>query len=177
VVADLQALFSASGNSASPKRGFLPLWSSATGPFTNLAAGTGLAATPFEKCAAFASEFFTNWQRCLRTTMGVARETPGPDSKPAAGRPGLTDARGGVRVASTDLTMSELVEVELVEGPALLAAVSSELRNFGYLLTCDRCKNSRELISAILVIPGSGASWALCGPCLRQLPKSLGHVV
>jgi hypothetical protein len=80
-------------------------------------------------------------------------------------------------VASTDLTMSELVEVELVEGPALLAAVSSELRNFGYLLTCDRCKNSSELISAVLVLPGSGAAWALCGPCLRQMPKSLGHVV
>jgi hypothetical protein len=53
VVTDPQALFNASGNSASPKRSFLPLWSSATGPFTNLAAGTGLAGTPFEKCAAF----------------------------------------------------------------------------------------------------------------------------
>ena len=74
--------------------------------------------------------------------------------------------------------MSELVEVELLEEPALLSAMSSELRNDGYLPTCDRCKNSCELISAILVIPAArGASWALCGPCLQQLPKSLGRVV
>jgi hypothetical protein len=80
-------------------------------------------------------------------------------------------------VASTDLTMSELIEVELVEGPAFCAALSSELRNFGYLLICDRCKNSSELISAILVLPASGASWALCGPCMQQMPKSRGQVV
>ena len=79
-------------------------------------------------------------------------------------------------MASTELTMSELVEVELVEGPALFA-LSSELRNFGYLLTCDRCKDSREPISSILVIPGSGASWALCGLCVRQMPKSCGQLV
>jgi hypothetical protein len=80
-------------------------------------------------------------------------------------------------VAFTDLTMSEFVEVKLFEGPALLAAVSSELRNSGYQLTCDRCRNSHELISAVLVILGSGACWALCGPCLRELPKPLGQVV
>ena len=79
-------------------------------------------------------------------------------------------------MGSTDLTMSELIEVELVEGPALCAALSSELRNFGYLLTCDRCKDSSELISAILVLPAGGASWALCGPCMRQMPKSCGRV-
>ena len=77
---------------------------------------------------------------------------------------------------SIDLTMSELIEVELVEGPVIFA-LSSELRNFGYLLTCDRCKDSRELISAILVIPADGAAWALCGPCMRQMPKSRGQVV
>ena len=77
---------------------------------------------------------------------------------------------------STDLTMSELVEVELVEGPVVFA-LSSELRNFGYLLTCDRCRDSRELISAILVFPAGGASWALCGPCMREMPKPLGLVV
>ena len=77
---------------------------------------------------------------------------------------------------SIDLTMSELIEVELVEGPVIFA-LSSELRNFGYLLTCDRCKDSRELISAILVIPAGGAAWALCGPCMRQIPKSRGQVV
>ena len=79
-------------------------------------------------------------------------------------------------MASAESTMSELVEVELVEGPAVFA-LSSELRNFGYLLTCDRCKDSREPISSILVIPGSGASWALCGTCMRQMPKSSGRVV
>jgi hypothetical protein len=79
-------------------------------------------------------------------------------------------------VASTELTMSELVEVELVEGPTVFA-LSSELHSLGYLLTCDRCKDSREPISAILVIPGSGASWALCGPCMQQMPKSRGQVV
>ena len=77
---------------------------------------------------------------------------------------------------SIDSTMSELIEVKLVEGPTIFA-LSSELRNFGYLLTCDRCKDSRELISAILVIPGTGAAWALCGPCMRQIPKSGGQVV
>lgn len=85
----------------------------------------------------------------------------------------LTDAGKRVR-DSIDLTMSELVAFELVEEPALLAAVSSELLNSGYLLTCDRCKDSRESISAFLVIPACCASWALCGPCLQQLPKSLG---
>jgi len=50
------------------------------------------------------------------------------------------------------------VEVELLEEPALLSALSSELRNFGDLLTCDRCKDSRELIGAILVVPAAGAS-------------------
>jgi hypothetical protein len=79
-------------------------------------------------------------------------------------------------VAYTDLTMDELLQVEVVEGPAV-AALSSELRNVGYLLTCDRCKDSRELISAILVIPPGGASWALCGLCMRQMPKSRGQVV
>jgi hypothetical protein len=79
-------------------------------------------------------------------------------------------------VASTELTMSELVEVELVEGPAVFA-LNSELRSFGYLLICDRCKDSREPIGAILVIPGSGASWALCGSCMQQMPKSRGQVV
>ena len=79
-------------------------------------------------------------------------------------------------MASTDLTMSELIEIELVEGPEL-SDLSSELRDFGYLLTCDRCKDSRELISAILVIPASGVSWALCGTCMRQMPKSHGQVV
>jgi hypothetical protein len=60
-------------------------------------------------------------------------------------------------VASTELTMSELVEVELVEGPAVFA-LNSELRSFGYLLICDRCKDSREPIGAILVIPGPCAT-------------------
>jgi len=80
-------------------------------------------------------------------------------------------------VSSTDLTLNELVEVELVEGPALLAAVSSELRQAGYLLTCDRCRNSDELICAVMVLPALRAYWALCGPCLRQMPKSRGYVV
>jgi hypothetical protein len=79
-------------------------------------------------------------------------------------------------VTSSDLTMDELIGVQLVEGPALFA-LSSELRSFGYLLTCDRCKDSRELISAILVIPLIGAAWALCGPCMRQMPRSHGQVV
>jgi hypothetical protein len=87
----------------------------------------------------------------------------------------LAEAEEG-EVDSIDLTMSELVVVELVEQPALLAAMNSELRNFGYLLTCDRCKNSRELIRAFLVIPACGASWALCGPCLQEMPKSSGRV-
>ena len=77
---------------------------------------------------------------------------------------------------STDLTMGDFIEVELVEGPAV-SMLSSELRNFGYLLTCDRCKDPGELISAILVIPASGASWALCGCCLRQIPNTRGQVV
>ena len=77
---------------------------------------------------------------------------------------------------SADLTISEFIEVELVEGPAVFA-LSSELRNFGYLLTCDRCKDSRELVSAILVIQPSVASWALCSPCVQQMPKLLGRVV
>ena len=59
----------------------------------------------------------------------------------------------------------------------LLVAVGSESRNFGYLLTCDRCKDSSGLISAFLVIPAGCACWALCGPCLQQMPKSLGRVV
>ena len=80
-------------------------------------------------------------------------------------------------MAFTDLTLSEFVEVNLFEEPALLAAMSSELRNSGYQLTCDRCRDSRELISAVLVIRASGACWALCGPCLRELPKPLGQVV
>jgi hypothetical protein len=79
-------------------------------------------------------------------------------------------------VSSSDLTMSGLIEVELVEGPALFA-LSSELRNRGYLLTCDRCKDSRELISAILVISAGGAAWALCGSCMQQMPRSHGQVV
>ena len=79
-------------------------------------------------------------------------------------------------MASTELTMSELIQVELIEGPAVFA-LSSELRNFGYLLTCDRCRDSGELISAILVIPDSSESWALCGPCMRQMPRSLGQLV
>ena len=79
-------------------------------------------------------------------------------------------------MAATDLTMNDLIEVELVEGPSVFA-LSSEVRDFGYVLTCDRCKDSREPISAILVIQSSGASWALCGSCLQQMPKSLGHVV
>ena len=79
-------------------------------------------------------------------------------------------------MAATDLTVSELVEVELVEGPNVFA-LSSALRNFGHLLTCDRCKDSGELIGAILVIQPSGTWWALCGPCLQQMPKSLGYVV
>ena len=78
---------------------------------------------------------------------------------------------------STDLTISELIEVELVEGPAFLAALSSELRSLGYLLTCDRCRDPHELISAILVLPAGEASWALCGPCMQQMPKSRGQVV
>ena len=77
---------------------------------------------------------------------------------------------------ATDLPMSELIEVELVEGPAVFA-LSSEFRSFGYLLTCDRCKDPLEVISAILVIPASGASWGLCGSCIRQMPKSRGQVV
>ena len=88
----------------------------------------------------------------------------------------LTDARKGV-MDSIDLTMSELVGFELIEEPAFLAAVSSELLNVGYLLTCDRCKDSRELISAFLVIPSCGASWALCDRCLQQLPTPRGRVM
>ena len=80
-------------------------------------------------------------------------------------------------MVSTNLTLSELVEVELFDAPALLAAVSSELRNSGYQLTCDRCRNSRELLSAVLVLSGSDECWALCGPCLQEMPKPLGQVV
>jgi hypothetical protein len=79
-------------------------------------------------------------------------------------------------VTSSDLTMSGLIEVELFEGQELFA-LTSELRSFGYLLTCDRCKDSRELVSGILVIPGSDAAWALCGLCMRQMPRSHGRVV
>jgi hypothetical protein len=128
-------------------------------------------------CCLLSSEFFSHEERCFFTAIGVsAGKLPVRITNPRSWAPGLTDAREGAKVTSSDLTMSGLVEVELVEGPALYA-LSSELRSFGYLLTCDRCKDSRELVSGILVIPGSGAAWALCGTCMRQMPRSHGQVV
>jgi hypothetical protein len=68
----------------------------------------------------------------------------------------------------------ELVEVKIVEAETFFAGVSAELRNIGSLLTCDRCKDSRELICAVLVVSSCSEFWALCGTCLRQMPKPIG---
>ena len=71
----------------------------------------------------------------------------------------------------------ELVEVEIVQAQDFFAAMGAELPNLGALLTCDRCKDSRELICAVLVVSSCDEFWPLCENCLRQMPKSLGYVM
>ena len=40
-----------------------------------------------------------------------------------------------------------------------------------FLMTCGRCHNSKEVVVANLRILPFDVSWALCGPCLSELPK------
>jgi hypothetical protein len=37
-------------------------------------------------------------------------------------------------------------------------------------LICDRCQDSSELVIAVLEVYELDQSWALCGPCMRELP-------
>jgi hypothetical protein len=69
----------------------------------------------------------------------------------------------------------ELIEVEIVKARDFFAAMSADSPDLGDLLTCDRCKDSRELICAVLVVSSCGEFWTLCENCLRQMPK-LGDV-
>jgi hypothetical protein len=38
------------------------------------------------------------------------------------------------------------------------------------LLICERCQNVEEIVVAIMQIVQLDETWALCGPCARELP-------
>jgi hypothetical protein len=42
-------------------------------------------------------------------------------------------------------------------------------------LICDRCQNPDEIVVAAVEIAAIGETYALCGTCMRELPK--GFVV
>jgi hypothetical protein len=40
----------------------------------------------------------------------------------------------------------------------------------GRFPVCERCHDAAEIVVAVMRILPLEKSWALCGPCLRQLP-------
>jgi hypothetical protein len=40
-----------------------------------------------------------------------------------------------------------------------------------FMLTCERCHNSKEVVVATMRILPFDKSWALCGACLSEMPK------
>jgi hypothetical protein len=69
-----------------------------------------------------------------------------------------------------------LVEIELIEDPSRVAALSAMVRSKGETLVCRRCMNASEVIAGVLVINAMGEHWALCGPCWREMPQG-AHIV
>jgi hypothetical protein len=39
------------------------------------------------------------------------------------------------------------------------------------MLICERCDNLEEIVVAIMQIVQLDETWALCGPCARELPS------
>jgi hypothetical protein len=44
-------------------------------------------------------------------------------------------------------------------------------RSAGPLLNCARCEDLDEIVVAVMQVMPFEQTWALCGPCLRELPK------
>lgn len=65
---------------------------------------------------------------------------------------------------------NDLVDVEILTDQSGLAGLSAEIRAEGGLLVCHRCDDVHGIIAGILVMRESEEAWALCGPCLRQIP-------
>jgi len=69
-----------------------------------------------------------------------------------------------------------LVEIELIEDPSSVAALSAKVRSKGEMLVCRRCMDASEVIAGVLVINAMDEHWALCGPCWREMPQG-AHIV
>ena len=67
-------------------------------------------------------------------------------------------------------TNHDLVDVELMSDHDSLARLSRLARASGRLLICHRCRDVKSIIAGVLIIHKRDEAWALCGPCLRQVP-------
>jgi hypothetical protein len=65
---------------------------------------------------------------------------------------------------------NSLIDIEVLQDQQSLNALSATLSSEGRLLVCHRCLDVSEVIAGILIMHESKEAWAVCGPCLRQLP-------
>jgi hypothetical protein len=65
---------------------------------------------------------------------------------------------------------NDLIDIELLSDNASIAALSNMVRAQGGMLICHGCHDVSEVIAGILIIRDSEEAWALCGPCLQQVP-------
>jgi hypothetical protein len=65
---------------------------------------------------------------------------------------------------------NELIDVELLKDNASIVTLSNIIQAQGGMLICHRCHDAGEVIVGVLIIRDSEEAWALCGPCLQQVP-------
>ena len=64
----------------------------------------------------------------------------------------------------------DLVDIELMSDRDNLVRLAKLARSNGRLLICHRCSDVKSIIAGVLIIHARDEAWALCGPCLRQVP-------
>ena len=61
--------------------------------------------------------------------------------------------------------------VNVTELSGLDLASAQFAGSIGPLLNCARCDDLDEIVVAVMQVLPLEQTWALCGPCLRQLPQ------
>ena len=69
--------------------------------------------------------------------------------------------------------MDLIVDTQPVTPTAIAALLASRMEP---QLICDRCLDADEPVVAMMVIAAIDETFALCGPCARELPRGYQEV-
>jgi hypothetical protein len=69
---------------------------------------------------------------------------------------------------------SQVVRVQLIKEPSIIAECRSILASAGAAFVCDRCTNADASVMAILILNEDPEEcYAICAECLRELPEGI----